>query len=435
MNGGCSERTARSVRLPDLPRGVYFVSAFADRPSPSIRYRQRRHESCTFAPRQSIGSYALPITEPPASSVAARERETVHFSFLDGIRGLSAIYVMLSHLMQALILYNPHVPRPDWLIHATTWMIYGHLAVVFFIVLSGFCLMLPVARSRDKELRGGVSGYIQRRARRILPAYYAAIVFTVLLSIRHFRNVGLSNVAAHFLVVHNLSRSWVWSIDPPTWSVGMEWQIYFVFALLLLPVWRRWGSTAALTTGVLLGLAPLCLPARFDLVWTSPWLIGLFAFGMIGAVYAQRDFDAVFWRRTALVLTAVVICTACALPHDVSGDSIAVNPKLAWVLEFLVGIVALSVILGCCKSCRLQAILSHPALVKIGVFSYSLYLIHFPLLAFFYARISGFPFYAKYALMFCLIPVIMAIAYVFHLAFERPFMVQARAPQPQGGQR
>ena len=51
---------------------------------------------------------------------------------------------------------------------------------MFFIVLSGYSLMIPAARNGG-ELVGGFRRYIFRRARRILPPYYAALICSIAL--------------------------------------------------------------------------------------------------------------------------------------------------------------------------------------------------------------------------------------------------------------
>lgn len=58
---------------------------------------------------------------------------------------------------------------------------YGHSAVATFIVLSGFSLMLPIARSSEETLKGGMLGYLKRRSLRILPPYYVALGLSLLL--------------------------------------------------------------------------------------------------------------------------------------------------------------------------------------------------------------------------------------------------------------
>src|SRR5665213_1519018 len=68
----------------------------------------------------------------------------------------------------------------------------------------------------------------------------------------------------------------------PMWSIALECQIYVVFALLLVPVWRRFGPWAQLAVALAIGLAPQLL-FRGALAYTAPWLLGLFAMGVVAA--------------------------------------------------------------------------------------------------------------------------------------------------------
>ena len=71
------------------------------------------------------------------------------------------------------------------------------------------------------------------------------------------------------------------------WSVAVEWQIYFIFALLLLPLWRRLGRAGMLVIALLIGLAPhYVLPPSANLDWSFPWYVTLFAMGMCAATLA-----------------------------------------------------------------------------------------------------------------------------------------------------
>src|SRR5438067_7057279 len=100
-----------------------------------------------------------------------------HLDFLDGLRALAAIYVLLHHAW--LQIWEWHLPGP-FTRRLTGWLYFGHFGVVVFIVLSGFCLMLPVVRG-DGTLRGGAKTFFQRRALRILPPYYVAIGLSLVL--------------------------------------------------------------------------------------------------------------------------------------------------------------------------------------------------------------------------------------------------------------
>jgi peptidoglycan/LPS O-acetylase OafA/YrhL len=114
--------------------------------------------------------------------VSAKEAPRLRLEFLDGLRGLAALYVVFHHVS----LFSPSSPNPSILLHVfiklyTHVLAFGHQAVVVFIVLSGYVLMLPVARTQDGHMPKGVWDYFKRRARRILPPYYAALILSFLL--------------------------------------------------------------------------------------------------------------------------------------------------------------------------------------------------------------------------------------------------------------
>ncbi|MCA1596629.1 MAG: acyltransferase family protein, partial [Chloroflexi bacterium] len=105
-------------------------------------------------------------------------RRRARLDYLDGIRGLAALFVVFHHVWrQSFHAAAPEIP-PWWLAFAST-LSAGHYGVAVFIVLSGFCLMLPVAKSADGRIPGGVAAYLKRRSRRILPPYYAALAFSL----------------------------------------------------------------------------------------------------------------------------------------------------------------------------------------------------------------------------------------------------------------
>jgi len=113
-----------------------------------------------------------PTPDRAAPAPAAVAKPRLRLEFLDGIRGLAALYVVFHHISQ--IYMDANVQPLAGYYWFTPLMQLGHYAVAIFIVLSGFCLMIPVAQSVDGTLRGGLAGYAWRRVKRIVPAYYAA---------------------------------------------------------------------------------------------------------------------------------------------------------------------------------------------------------------------------------------------------------------------
>src|SRR5713226_1647295 len=95
---------------------------------------------------------------------------------LDGIRGLAALFVVLNHIFDRAWPGYPANPAPFW----AAWMIYGRFAVVMFIALSGFSLGLGPARSEWRFK--SIATYAHRRAWRILPPYWAALGFSLVMT-------------------------------------------------------------------------------------------------------------------------------------------------------------------------------------------------------------------------------------------------------------
>ena len=228
--------------------------------------------------------------------------------YLDGIRALAALYVVVTHAF-ALEYLDDHraIPVHQW----TDWLLYGHLSVDVFIVLSGFCLGLPVAR--HGRLPGGALDFFRRRARRILPPFFAALLFTLFLLLRsphvllHPRDPAHAlgpTLLTNALLLQDLFPIQNW-MNNPFWSVAVEWKIYFLFPLF---VWigARWGwrvmlAVSALAAAAVAGLLHVVYPALV-LDHTCPWYVFLFAVGVWAAqaAYGKETLKSRFvWQWQA----------------------------------------------------------------------------------------------------------------------------------------
>ncbi len=310
----------------------------------------------------------------------------LRLEFLDGMRGLAALYVVLHHTVEEVEPFDgAHYSR--LLALALKPFNMGHYAVGIFIVLSGYCLMLPVAHRADRRLKDGFQGYITRRAKRILPPYYAALALSIGLMLlipatRHSENTKWMNnetalqfpaLVAHILLAHNLSGAWAHRIDAPMWSVATEWQIYFLFALLLLPLWRRAGNlvTILFASGLGLGLT-FAFPVLQDACF---WFIGLFSFGMAAATRLRKAHEPEIrlWGGAAL-MSAALLFALSLLTH---------LKAILIQADFITGVFGASLIMYCAGRAQhgggvLLRLLESKAALRLGTFSYSLYLIHYP---------------------------------------------------------
>ena len=382
---------------------------------------------------------ASPKPSRKTPDAASRRLTPPHYAFLDGMRGFAALYVTFHHFIGwNLIGVSPAIAGPLRVFGS------GHTVVSIFIVLSGFSLMLPVVSSPEGKLRGGFIEYIRRRARRILPPYYAALLLSVALPA--FAGAVLfsqpilpkaDSLVAHIFMAHNLAPRWSSDINIALWSVATEWQIYFLFPLILLPVWRRFGNAALIATGFFLGVLPIFRAETLSNA--CPWYIGLFALGQAGASLSARITPETNPRQYAMRLT-LIVCALLTL-YTIAGRAVApfvsrigpvaVNYLTETLKDGLLGGGVLCVILYCFLRRRcgdenslLLRFLESRAGMILAPFSYSLYLTHAIILALLFTLGKYYQWESMTLLAFRAfvgVPLALALGYGFYLACERPF--------------
>ncbi|MER3494446.1 MAG: acyltransferase, partial [Mastigocladus sp. ERB_26_2] len=328
------------------------------------------------------------------SEINAKQSERkIHLLYLDGIRGIAALFVLLYHLM-----YQIQGYETEWSNLLNKLLRYGFLGVPVFIVLSGYCLMLPVVRSGNGYISGTLVDFFWRRAKRIIPPYYATIILCSLISLaiiglEKFTNFNwnvrqwdwfspdfsLIDVILHLLLIHNFaSEQQAFSISTPLWSVAVEWQIYFLFPLLLLPIWRRWGCKAVISIATLIGLGSLYLFDGF-LSHSRMYFLISFSIGMLAADISFSEKPKLVWMRKSLPLQLLVIIFF-ALSILTEWEKFAL-PE--WLCSICASIAAASLMVYCTnflmegkKLPIVIKILESPVALALGSFSYSLYLTH-----------------------------------------------------------
>ena len=334
-------------------------------------------------------------------------------ALLDGMRGFAALYVVLHHAYYQVSTVAPK----DWLVGRFAWLAFGHYSVAVFIVLSGFSL------AAGNPMRDGFWAYVRRRTRRILPPYYAALGLSLLLiwlvpALRRTDNPRWGQIAlpafeaktlvAHVLLVHNLLARWCYRIDPPMWSVAMEWQVYFLLPAILW-VSRRWGIGAGVALGFVLGLAPVPFVDSNAASHVCPWYAGLFALGIAAAIGRR-------WPPSPRWLVPLALLLCLFLTDDLAVSDAFVGAVTAAFLARLAD--------GEVPGWLVRPLESRPAVV-LGAFSYSLYLTHYPVQAWASAALVGLGLSPAVRLLVLLGPVTLlclAVAYGFHIVAERPFM-------------
>ncbi len=366
---------------------------------------------------------------------ANSNRAPGRLDFIEGMRGVAAFYVMLSHVVSMVFPYwiyrGVQEPAP-WLKMVLSPLTQGPIAVAAFIVISGFCLQVALFNRGDGRM-GCVKGFFARRCRRILPPHYACLAASIGVALTvtqrlydqstdklhlpwsQYLPVTWDNTLAHALMVNNFYAPWRYKINGVLWSIAIEFQLYFLFPLIVWAVWRFGRSWTVAAAAALVYPLVLLAPAFGQF---HPWFLTLFALGIAGAHFAmsvERTPERMARLRWVAVLAWVAAFAGCAAFKQI------------WVRDTCagIGVTAMLVIGTWSRRSWVGRTFSLPGLVWLGAFSYSLYLMHHPFMQMLYAvRPAWFatPLRQVFYLFVVAVPVIVALCWAFYWVFERPFV-------------
>jgi peptidoglycan/LPS O-acetylase OafA/YrhL len=275
----------------------------------------------------------------------------------------------------------------------------GFIGVDVFFVISGF--LITQILSRELALgRFTLASFYGRRARRLFPALFTVLAATFVLGWLVLLPTDMQAMLRALMATVFFSANLLFwqqsanyfdateALSNPLlhlWSLGVEEQFYLVFPWLLVLVFSlsaRWhGQPQAWLRGVLwvallvnLVLAGVVNARNSNAAfYLSPLRAWEFLLGALAALHAAPR-----WRRAWLgeVLAAASVLTllGCALLYS------AYTPFPAWAA--LPPVLAAAVLLNgsAGAATAVGRALSQPALVGLGLISYSLYLWHWPVL-------------------------------------------------------
>lgn len=302
---------------------------------------------------------------------------TNRLASLDVLRGVAILMVFLFHFYghaygQFRLPWRGN--WPDW--SSMPWRSFqwlyllrlGRDGVWLFFVLSGFCIHYSTLQRRARGTWEGTFAFYWGRFFRIVPTYLA----TLLLFGLAFGMDGRLNLLTHLTLTHSLfpAPDIYFAVNPSYWSLAVEWQLYLVYPLLL-ALSLRAGPLALLAAsiaGTLIFKTLVPVTAPFD-VHRLPFLYG-FQWG-IGAYLADVWFHT---GRPAFPHGRILLAVLIPL-WIMTNYYVPLSLQSRWITStaaaVLVDVVLAS---GAKPSWWLRA------LGRIGIVSYSMYLLHQPLI-------------------------------------------------------
>ncbi|MEN4951775.1 acyltransferase [Stenotrophomonas sp. TWI819] len=318
-------------------------------------------------------------------------------AFLDALRGLAAVYVVIFHVMA--------MPSPALATGPVMGAILamGGTGVALFFVISAFSLAYTMPRHAATP-RPLLSFYLHR-VFRIAPLFFVLLAFSIWRDGRgshsgHSATEILANVTFTF----NLFDGWEAGIVWASWAIGVEMLFYAVFPLLFHFIHTLTRASVAALLGTIISLlavtgvlgAPgLAGTGDYGLLRHLPvFLYGILAYHAFKAMQAMSTGKA---KRCGMALLVAVGSLLAVLTLGSAQAIIA--PGIGWGLfgaTYAVLLVAMSLL-------PLSVVVNR-ATTYLGQVSYSLYLGHpivIALLIPMFRRIQAFVPHADLAYLIC----------------------------------
>ena len=292
---------------------------------------------------------------------------------IDGLRAIAVLLILMFHA-------------------GFDWASGGYVGVDVFFVISGFLITRNILRDMENGQFSFSLFYI-RRIKRLFPALLVTLVITLLCAYVLFSPADLERLGASIqYAVLSVSNFFFWQesgyfnegseIKPllHTWSLGVEEQFYLIWPAIIVAISLLQKRAALLVFFILAFIVSLWLNSVYLHDYAStvffhlPFRLFEFSLGALCVFISVKDFNNKIVSN-ALSLTGILLIGIASVIFDQNtlfpGYS-ALVPCLGAALVIVSG-----------QSLISQHLLSHKFMLKIGLISYSVYLIHWPLMVYY----------------------------------------------------
>lgn len=362
-----------------------------------------------------------------------------NLAILDVLRGAAAIYVLIGHARWLLWEgftegYSTHPENYNLLNKFSVYFFslfkFGHEAVLLFFVLSGFVIHYSTASQLHRtQAKLSIKTYIYKRVKRIYPPYLFAIVLTLVLGyigtsmqlpvyygatpyslINKLINFkfDVADVLGYLGFLQNVYVNGI-STNGPLWSLMYEWWFYMLYIPVLFIFNKHKLATSILIICLWVfnsyfGLGFLLLTTVFN--YFLSWFLG-----MLLADYLL--FGSFKKYQAALYLFFVAVFSVLFYDKEYGKDTLIA----VLVTLFLYAVLATNAFEFLKK-------------FKTGApFSYTLYVVHFPILCFMSGIIMKYnEGYLPQNLLYVLLSlvVIIPLSWGIHFITEKPFVTKKK---------
>lgn len=341
-----------------------------------------------------------------------QSKQRPSFQLIQGLRGLASLWVVLFHIEAGNYISDFTAAVPQTITYALfKW---GSAGVAVFFVLSGFVIAHSLS---DKQIDGtGFLRFVARRSLRLDPPYWAAIILSIAVAaiVALVNNITVKIPSVQTLLYHLLYLQQIFKapeINTVFWTLTYEIQFYLLLAAAELIVTIGVKNGAAIRVMRFIVMLPL-----MSLAFFSAWY---------GSNFEQHRFFIDLWHGFFLGVLAY--------SSGYRGTSPA--PLLALILITTLSSITQPSIFGIPSAITALALfiasrngyLLHGLGAKsfrfLGQISYSLYLIHIPVMIIGFGawgRIAGRGLAEDSTGLLVIGALIIGSAWIFWWLIERP---------------
>jgi len=338
-----------------------------------------------------------------------------YLPFIDGLRFFAILPVILVHFVD---FYESHTVtiESQWRVNYLDGVIgNSDNAVLLFFAISGFVLGLPFANHFfKKETLPKLKLFYTRRLTRLEPPYLIVLTVLMLMNVFLFHKSALTEQLPHyfasFFYLHNIIYQSYPEINFVFWSLEIEVQFYLLAPLLakvfqLETIKRR---TSLLGSMIIFGTLNHYFKTPFISLFNylHYFLAGFLALDLYLTTTSKKRYLFDFFA----ILLLLSFWTG--------------SVKYGVLLPFVLG----GFIFCVSKSTLIFKFTSLKWISIVGGMCYSLYMLHYPVMAAFLNRVTGHSFLTSNSagdffikLGLCLV-VIFVVSAVFFILIERPCM-------------
>ena len=354
----------------------------------------------------------------------------------ESARGIAASVVAIAHAYGLFIF--PFLGADYYF--GQLFSIAAHQAVMIFFIISGYLITLSILNNVRRNEEFNFTKYISSRLARIHPPLFFAVILSIfflgIIRLFNLRGVDSSLPFAVgnfepsrkvFLLTFEdiknvvMMRNGMLEVDGPLWSLYIEWRIYIVMGVLAFLVTSKKLTSKIIMSFIFIYVVNALISVNeHAFFYLSVWLLGALL-ALIPS--AKKILTGKYRFFIFLILSAIVILWAFFSPAMLmaGGNKFGLFEN---TYQLLICILWCFIVI---PDHKVKPTLFSTISIWLGNFSYSLYILHFPIMLFVFAlshrMIEGSLNYAFLAAILSLLSAV-AISRVSSIYFENKIYFQ-----------